>query len=205
MHQLLDAFHVTAHAMASTTADAAQALDPISQMPTNDVSTAGEGVVSVHPSVAIGVAGLLMNAYNFMPIGRLDGGRVSASIFGRKTASQLSGATVAGLFFSFFNNQPASLFLWSLIVLFLQRGQDIPPEDDCTPVATMGEATTKPIQWFGRAGAFFFCVALTAGMLLPASTGVSPDTVTTVSQGIGSTDSTVIINQLNSLRQGLDI
>jgi membrane-associated protease RseP (regulator of RpoE activity) len=42
-------------------------------------------LIYVHPAVAVGITGLLINALNFIPIGRLDGGRVTMAIAGRQS------------------------------------------------------------------------------------------------------------------------
>ena len=92
-------------------------------------------LTSVHPLVVTGVTGLFVNAFNFMPIGRLDGGRVFSAVFGRKSAATISTFTLIAQSLSLLvNSSPLALF-WILNVVFLQRGQDIPPLDDITPVS----------------------------------------------------------------------
>lgn len=44
-------------------------------------------LVSIHPLLTVGIVGLIVNAFNFMPIGRLDGGRVVMAIAGRNSAN----------------------------------------------------------------------------------------------------------------------
>ena len=74
-------------------------------------------LTSIHPLVAVGVVGLLSNALNFMPIGRLDGGRVAMSIAGRQSAGNISFLTLlaqaAGLVAS--PSNPISIF-WIITV-----------------------------------------------------------------------------------------
>uniref|UniRef100_A0A7S1TER5 Peptidase M50 domain-containing protein n=1 Tax=Compsopogon caeruleus TaxID=31354 RepID=A0A7S1TER5_9RHOD len=92
----------------------------------NETSTA------VHPLVLVGYTGLLVNALNMIPIGRLDGGRVVQSLFGRNTASAVSALTVIlqGLS-SVLGNSPLLLF-WGLAVVFLQREAEIPCQEELT-------------------------------------------------------------------------
>lgn len=124
-------------------------------------------LIYLHPTVAIGITGLLVNALNFIPIGRLDGGRVTMAIAGRQSANSIALAALIGQAISVFTNSSPVTFFWSLVVVFLQRGADYPPEDDVTPIATDDDDKSKSIQWFGRLAALVFCVAMTTLMLLP--------------------------------------
>jgi Zn-dependent protease len=90
-------------------------------------------LVPVHPLVAIGAAGLLANALNMMPIGRLDGGRVAMAVGGRQAATGVTNACLVGLAVSFFAQPNPVLRFWSVFVVLFQRGLDLPPEDDVTP------------------------------------------------------------------------
>lgn len=49
--------------------------------------------VSVHPLVVVGLTGLLVNALNFIPVGRLDGGRAASCVLGRP-ATAIVGSVV---------------------------------------------------------------------------------------------------------------
>jgi membrane-associated protease RseP (regulator of RpoE activity) len=124
-------------------------------------------VTSIHPFVAIGICGMLTNAFNFMPLGRLDGGRVVTAIAGRDTANRLTTIAILGLAVSFFTSFSPILFFWALTVVFLQRGTDIPPENDVTPVSTDEEDSSKSIMWFLRLATLVFCIGLSASMILP--------------------------------------
>jgi hypothetical protein len=53
---------------------------------------------------------------------------------------------------------------WLLVVIFLQRGQDIPPIDDITPI---GAGKSKGVVYYGRMFAFGICVLLAAATLVP--------------------------------------
>jgi Zn-dependent protease len=124
-------------------------------------------LVYVHPAVAVGITGLLVNALNFIPIGRLDGGRVTMAIAGRQSANGIALAALIGQAVSVLTNSSPVNFFWSLVVVFLQRGADYPPEDDVTPISTDDEDANKSVAWFGRLSALVFCVALTTLILLP--------------------------------------
>jgi Zn-dependent protease len=124
-------------------------------------------LVPLHPLVPIGITGLLTNAYNFLPIGRLDGGRVAQAIAGRRTAANIAFFALLGLAASFLSNSSPIILFWSLIVVFLQRGAELPAEDDVTPVATDEEDGRKGPLWLARAAALGLCVVLTAGTIVP--------------------------------------
>ena len=92
LFQLTDFFlHIsqTLPTLAPTAAAAASSLNQLNLNPeslgaiTSGIASAAAGVTAVHPFVGAGMIGLLTNAFNFMPIGRLDGGRVFMSIFGK--------------------------------------------------------------------------------------------------------------------------
>ncbi|GJQ14671.1 hypothetical protein GpartN1_g6462.t1 [Galdieria partita] len=88
--------------------------------------------VAVHPLAVIGYTGLLINALNLLPIGRLDGGRLVQCIFGRSTASRVGGITLLlqGLG-AVLGNSPLLLF-WGIFVILFQREMDLPCEDELT-------------------------------------------------------------------------
>ena len=91
LFQLTDFFlHIsqTLPTLAPTAAAAASSLNQLNpgeslNAITSGIASAAAGVTAVHPFVGAGMIGLLTNAFNFMPIGRLDGGRVFMSIFGK--------------------------------------------------------------------------------------------------------------------------
>ncbi|EME29100.1 Probable zinc metalloprotease EGY1, chloroplastic [Galdieria sulphuraria] len=88
--------------------------------------------VAVHPLTVVGYTGLLINALNLLPIGRLDGGRIVQCIFGRSTASRVGGITLLlqGLG-AVLGNSPLLLF-WGIFVVLFQREMDLPCEDELT-------------------------------------------------------------------------
>jgi hypothetical protein len=50
-------------------------------------------------------------------------------------ADQIAFITLLGQAVSIFSNASPISFFWILLVVFLQRGADIPPENDVTPIA----------------------------------------------------------------------
>ena len=144
LHEMVDQFLHTSTALASTPA-----------------------ITLVHPLVAVGMTGLLTNAFNFLPIGRLDGGRVAMAVGGRQSANSIAFITLIGQAIMFLTNASPISFFWILVVVFLQRGADIPPEDDITPVATEEEDQKKNPAWLARLATLAFCVSLTGAAILP--------------------------------------
>jgi hypothetical protein len=111
-------------------------------------------LIPIHPLLAVGLGGLLINAFNFMPIGRLDGGRVALSIAGRKSANGISFATQIAQGVGLLNASSPLALYWILAVVFLQRGADVPPMDDVSPIATDEEDRTKGVVWWSRQQAY---------------------------------------------------
>ncbi len=89
-----------------------------------------QATLAVHPLTVIGYTGLLVNALNLLPIGRLDGGRIVQALHGRAAANRISAITLIlqGLS-SIFGNSPLLLF-WGLICVFLQRESDYPCQNE---------------------------------------------------------------------------
>jgi Peptidase family M50 len=50
--------------------------------------------IPIHPLTVVGLTGVVINALNMMPIGRLDGGRAASAVFGRRTAAVLGTLTL---------------------------------------------------------------------------------------------------------------
>lgn len=78
-------------------------------------------ITAVHPLVAVGITGMFANALSFLPIGRLDGGRVAMSIAGRRAASAISTSTLLGLAVSFISNSSPIPLFWGIFVVLFQR------------------------------------------------------------------------------------
>lgn len=85
-----------------------------------------QATIAVHPLTVVGYTGLLSNALNLMPIGRLDGGRIVQALYGRQIAGRATALTllIQG-FSSLLGNSPLLLF-WGLVCVFLQRESDYP-------------------------------------------------------------------------------
>lgn len=82
--------------------------------------------IAVHPLTIVGYTGLLVNALNLMPIGRLDGGRIMQALYGRAVAGRVTAVTLLiQAVGSLLGNSPLLLF-WGLVCVFLQRESDIP-------------------------------------------------------------------------------
>jgi membrane-associated protease RseP (regulator of RpoE activity) len=125
-------------------------------------------LLAVHPLFVIGVAGILANAYNFLPIGKLDGGRVAMAIAGRQAAASISNIMLFGLAVSLLTSSgsPVALF-WSIYVSLFLRSPDLPPLDDVTPVASAKDDENKSPMWFARVLALLLCVTISAATILP--------------------------------------
>lgn len=90
-------------------------------------------VVDIHPLVVVGWLGLLINALNLMPAGKLDGGRIVHAIYGRKTARRSTLATliILGVVTLFNPANPIPLY-WAVLILFLQRDLERPVQNELT-------------------------------------------------------------------------
>lgn len=91
-----------------------------------------DGLVTVHPFVLAGYTGLLANALNSLPIGRLDGGRAVLAAFGRTTASAVGSVSLTLLGVATVFGDSPLLLAWLLFVLFLQRDDDVPCLNEVT-------------------------------------------------------------------------
>ena len=86
--------------------------------------------VNVNPMVILGWLGLVINAINLMPAGRLDGGRIIQAIYGRKIANRATTATLIILTLVSLVN-PLALY-WAIVILFLQRNLERPSLNELT-------------------------------------------------------------------------
>lgn len=86
--------------------------------------------VNVNPIVILGWLGLVINAINLMPAGRLDGGRIIQAIYGRKIANRATTATLIILTLVSLVN-PLALY-WAIVILFLQRNLERPSLNELT-------------------------------------------------------------------------
>ncbi|MBD1821784.1 site-2 protease family protein [Cyanobacteria bacterium FACHB-DQ100] len=83
-----------------------------------------QSIVEVNPLVVLGWIGLVVTAINVMPAGQLDGGRVVQAIYGRKTASWATVATIVILGLASLVN-PLALY-WAIVIVVLQRNPERP-------------------------------------------------------------------------------
>ncbi|MEL6493679.1 MAG: site-2 protease family protein [Cyanobacteria bacterium J06623_7] len=90
-------------------------------------------VVDINPLVIIGWLGLVINALNLLPAGKLDGGRIVHAIYGRKTARRSTLATliILGIISLFNPANPIPLY-WAVLILFLQRDLERPVQNELT-------------------------------------------------------------------------
>ena len=90
-------------------------------------------VVDINPLVIIGWLGLVINALNLMPAGKLDGGRIVHAIYGRKTARRSTLITLIILvIISLFNPANPIPLYWAVLILFLQRDLERPVQNELT-------------------------------------------------------------------------
>ena len=87
-------------------------------------------IVEVSPLVVLGWIGLVVTAINVMPAGQLDGGRIVQAIYGRKTASRATVATIVVLGLASFVN-PLALY-WAIVIVVLQRNPERPSLNELT-------------------------------------------------------------------------
>lgn len=92
-------------------------------------------------------------------------------------ADQIAFITLLGQAVSIFSNASPISFFWILLVVFLQRGADIPPENDVTAIAAEDDKEGGSTKWFMRAATLFFCVSLTGAAILPVPQQYDPQTV----------------------------
>lgn len=76
----------------------------------------------------MGWAGLVVNAINCIPLGELDGGRISFGMWGRRAASRIS--VVSTLLLGLTGIVDELALYWLLLVLFLQRGPIVPQQNE---------------------------------------------------------------------------
>lgn len=87
--------------------------------------------VILHPLAFAGWLGLLLTAFNLIPIGQLDGGHVSHALFGGRKASGVSTFAMIALFLLALFVWPGLLFFAILVFLVASR-RGLPPRNDVT-------------------------------------------------------------------------
>ena len=136
--------------------------------PSQETLSSLSTLLPLHPLFVTGLAGLLANAYNFLPVGKLDGGRVTMALAGRQAAASIGNIFLFGLAVSLLTSTASPVaFFWSIYVSLFLRSPDLPPLDDITPVATPEDDAKKDLMWFARLTALIICVTVSAATVLP--------------------------------------
>jgi len=112
-----------------------------------------ENAIVLHPVAISGYLGLILTAFNLMPIGQLDGGHMVHAIFGREMGRSI--AQITRLIMLALALIHPELFLWALFLL-LMPAYDEPALNDVTELDNTRDA-------IGLA-----CLALLLLILLPA-------------------------------------
>lgn len=92
-----------------------------------DGSLDASKAIDLHPMAIAGYLGLILTAFNLMPIGQLEGGHMVHAMFGRRTA--LAVGQVTRLLMLVLSLIHPELFLWTLL-LFLMPLRDDPALND---------------------------------------------------------------------------
>nr|GME07612.1 probable zinc metallopeptidase EGY3, chloroplastic [Ipomoea batatas]GME20572.1 probable zinc metallopeptidase EGY3, chloroplastic [Ipomoea batatas] len=100
----------------------------------NVLPYAVEGVgVPVDPLAFAGLLGMVVTSLNLLPCGRLEGGRIAQAMFGRSTANLLTFATSFLLGLGGISGSIVCL-AWGLFATFFRGGEEIPAQDEITPL-----------------------------------------------------------------------
>ncbi|MBD1879149.1 site-2 protease family protein [Coleofasciculus sp. FACHB-T130] len=125
-------------------------------------SSLQQTLVDVHPLTIIGWLGLVVTAFNLMPAGMLDGGRIVQAIYGRQIARRATVATLILLgIISLVNPTNPLLLYWAIVILFLQRGLERPSLNEIS----------EPDD--ARAALGLLALFLTVATLLPLTPGLA--------------------------------
>lgn len=91
--------------------------------------------IPIHPLFLIGWSGLISSCLELLPFGKLNGGRATTALFGRKFGTFISLITFGFLSVTSLSpGFPHVSFFWLLIALFFQRQQDTQIRNEITPV-----------------------------------------------------------------------
>ena len=103
--------------------------------------------IHMHPLVLIGAFGMLTQSLQFMPIGKLDGGRALTAAFGRSIPFVISNVILLAQFISgvFYDNQ-IQLF-YGVLVSFFATGQEVYCKDEVTDIG-QGRKILMAIMFF---------------------------------------------------------
>ncbi len=105
------------------------------------LGSAVEGeVIGIHPLVAIGWISLGVTALSLLPAGQLDGGRMVQAVYGRKLAGRATFVSLALLGVAALSN--ALALYWALLILFVAREAERPPQNELTPTDDLRDGLT---------------------------------------------------------------
>lgn len=90
--------------------------------------------VPIYPTFIIGFTGLISSSLNLLPIGRLDGGRITSALFGRRGAFSLSLITLLYLTLASLTGSSQISVFWVLLVILFQKNLDVQVRDEITRV-----------------------------------------------------------------------
>jgi membrane-associated protease RseP (regulator of RpoE activity) len=114
--------------------------------------------IQLSPLAFAGWLGLIVTALNLLPIGQLDGGHISRSMFGGRIGESISSVAMWSLFLLAFFVWPGLLF-WAIIVFFI-AGRGTPPLNDVSPISN------------ARMAIGYFSFLILAMILLPLPRGL---------------------------------
>lgn len=90
--------------------------------------------IPIHPLFMIGFAGLITNALNLLPIGRLDGGRAYTAVFGSRSASVATLLTLVLMVLLSLSGMSKLSIFWGAVVVLFQRRPEIPVRNEVAEV-----------------------------------------------------------------------
>lgn len=112
-------------------------------------------LMPVHPLFLVGFAGVVASALNFMPIGRLDGGRASMAVLGRRPTYFVSLAALFFLAVASLTQTSGMSISWGLLITLFQRNAEIPVRDEYSEINDF------------RVGVYISCIAMAVLILTP--------------------------------------
>jgi len=102
--------------------------------------------VPLHPVAIAGFFGLIIHALDLVPVGSLDGGRMSQAVFGRVWHLTFSSLIFFVLFISSFTSDSGILLGFLLIYTFTQRDMEIPCRNEVDKVE-LPRAVVALVSW----------------------------------------------------------
>eukprot|EP00897_Mesotaenium_endlicherianum_P004005 jgi/Mesen1/3632/ME000020S03164 len=109
---------------------------------------------------------VVVTALNTLPAGRLEGGRMAQALLGRRTAARLSTVVTIALGAGGVSGSVLCL-VWGFFAAFFRRGEELPAQDEVTPVGRE--------RYIWGAMLLIFCVLT----LFPNSAGTFPSALYT--------------------------